>query len=288
MAAPTINTITPAIVKVGTAQEAIQIIGSGFASACTVSFNGANVSGYNYVDTTEIDATLPGTDLATAGSFLIAVHCAATASNSLVFKVTDTGINGVNLSLGIGTMIVGKGTDYKINSTANIIEANVIGRATPQIMAGAGFRLPIPNFPGLTRKDPWHIFVNLKFAPGSTQAIDGFVFGLSYHVASHLAVLAGVGMTPYSVPSLGFRNAAINAVSQNPSLYPGFTAAGLVADGPAAFDGFPLLKQPLPTGSSPTTNANLYAGDPLETQYKGGLVIGISIPFTVGALLGYK
>jgi hypothetical protein len=258
-----------------------------------VVFNGSILTPSS-VTGTQIAVAIPAANLASTGTFQIAVHNPSGGlSNEVGFRVGDTGLRGVNLVLGIGSLVVGKNTNYIVNSSTNVLAGTVIGGATPQLMAGTAFRLPMGGFGTKThhsREDPWDVFVSLKFAPGSTQTLNGFVFGLSYRIASHLSVLGGFALSPFSEPSPGFRLAAINAVKNNtnPNAYAGFTVASLTANGPSAFDGFPLLAQPLSPGSSPMTNANLYAGDPLETHYQAGLIVGISVPIALGPLLGYK
>lgn len=288
-AQPQITSVTPKIAKVGVTSQTITILGSGLAG-CGVIFNGAPLT-VGESTNASITTTIPAASLAAAGTFELVVACSTGASVERDFVVSDTGVTGVNLVLGFGSLLAGKATDYKVNSTANVLEGTSIGNATPQLMAGVDFRLPIPGIPlpgHPGRHNPWDVFVSLKFAPGTNESLDGFVFGISYRIASHLSVLAGFALSPFNEPAPGFKLAAINAVNTNTnkSLYAGYSAASLQANGPGAYDGFPLLQQPLPGSGGSNVNPNLYPGDPLETQYRPGLILGVSVPISFGSFLG--
>ncbi len=55
---------------------------------------------------------------------------------------------------------------------------------------------------------------------------------------------------------------------------------------PGAFDGFPVqIQQGSIVG---TPGSNLYPGDPLEPHYRGGVLMGISIPVSLNSMLGIK
>ena len=191
---------------------------------------------------------------------------------------------GVDAVIGVGSLITGNHTDYTVNSSTNVLEGTQIGRSSPQFLAGVAFQLPGGGFSKGTENwqtNPWHAFVSLKFATGSTSAIVGYVFGISYKVQKYLDLLAGYGQTPFNEPSPGFTNAAVQAVLQNQGLYPTFNAAALHNNVAGAFDGFPLQKQGL---SSTAMATNLYQGNPLETRYRGGVVLGISFSFDIKGL----
>ena len=289
---PTIEKLSPRVAKVGATSQDVVISGAGFMCSPqpSVYFNGSKLNPIG-CNNRSISITLTATELAMAGKFPIIVqNDGSTASMAKLFEVSETGFEGVDLVLGIGALLTGEDTSYKINSTGNVLEGTVIGRATPQLLAGVAFALPW--WPRYTtrgegqRIDRLHAFVSLKFAPSSSQTLNGFAFGISYRLSRYLSALVGLTLTPFDEPSPGFKAAAINAVQMNPGAYAGFSATTLAAssDNPSAFDGFPLLRQPLPAGSSPTTNANLYPGDPLETHYRPGILIGISIPFSLDSL----
>jgi len=250
-----------------------------------VYFNGKDLNQNQIAchDMGSITVSLDSDQLSSTGDFqLIVQNVGGARSQAANFSVTETGVPGVDLVLGIGALITGEDTSYKINSTANVLEGSFIGRTTPQLLAGVAFGIPVLSI----KNHPTSAFVSLKFATNTSDTLDGFVFGLSHRIASHLSVLIGLSLTPFDEPSQGFKSAAINAVQTNPSAYPGFNVAALEAnsDNPGAFDCFPLLKQPLPSGTAATANANLYPGDPLERQYRAGILIGISIPLSLDSL----
>ena len=212
------------------------------------------------------------------------------------FNITagDQTIPGVDAVFGIGSLITGKHTDYKINSSSNVLEGTQIGRASPQLLAGVAFQLPVPALTTKARQStnagyhPWHAFVSLKFSSDSTQTIIGYTFGITYRVMPHLDLLAGYALTPFQEPSPGFRRAAVLAVqsnlSTNPDPYLAFNGPALNNNVPGAFDGFPIQ---VPMGSKfGTVGSNLYPGDALETHYRGGLMIGISVPVSLNGILG--
>ncbi len=226
-----------------------------------------------------------GTCVITATQAGNATYGSASATQS--FAVTDS-FPGVDAVIGLGSLITGNHTDYKVNSSANVLEGNLVGRASPQLLAGLAFQLLLPglrstkNFP--TVPQPWHAFVSLKFATSASQTITGYTFGITFRVQRYLDLLAGYALTPFSEPSPGFTKAAVIAAAQGPTLpgYQGFIAPALNNNIAGAFDGFPLQKQ----GPNGSTGTNLYAGDPLETRYRGGFMLGISVPLSLNGLIG--
>jgi hypothetical protein len=198
------------------------------------------------------------------------------------------------LMLGIGSLIVNKHTDY--SNQSNILRSNNIGKATPQFLTGVSFRSKIHNFnnsrlhfhpvnyscyanpkelpPGTCdewRLHPWSGFVSVKFAPGSSQIVNGFVFGLNYAVTKYLNALIGYSLTPINEPSPGFIRTATQFVTQQQQQgqYLNFDPNAMLHDKADAFDGFPV------TDSS---GKLIFQGNPLAVHYHGGIVLGISVP----------
>jgi hypothetical protein len=172
------------------------------------------------------------------------------------------------LVLGIGSQIINANhSDYKVSN--DILQAKTQGKATPLLLTGVAFRLPVPK---------WNAFVSLRFAPDSNHTFNGYVFGATYRVSKYLDLLAGLSFAPYDQASPGFRKLAAQAVRDQPNLYRTFDAAAIEADKANALDGFPLLQ----SGSS----TRIYGGDPTTTHYRSGFVAGISIPVSFGAKLG--
>ena len=236
-----------------------------------------------------------------AGGVSGGVTYSAAAPVSQSFQVNSQ-FPGVDAVFGIGSLITGNRTNYKVNSTANVLEGTQIGRASPQLLAGVSFQLPVPaanhwhsNCPNQWTDScrPWHAFVSLKFSTDSTQTILGYTFGVTYRITKYLDLLLGYTLTPFQEPSPGFQRAAVRAVALNPTLYPTFNAAALNNNIAGAFDGFPLqIQKACTTGAQCSTNTtgtvgvNLYAGDPLESRYYGGLMIGISVPVSLNSIFG--
>jgi len=125
----------------------------------------------------------------------------------------------------------------------------------------------------LWRQRPWSGFISLKFAPNSSQTINGYVLGGSYSLTSHLDLLLGFALTPVNEPSPGLRNAAYNYVIQQQKQGNDmqFNPEAMLNNSQNAFDGFSLLD---------STGKLIYAGTPLEIDYRGGVVIGVSIPLS--------
>ena len=213
------------------------------------------------------------------------------------------------LSLGIGSLVNGHGhTDYTNNS--NTLQSTNLGRSTPQYLVGVSLRTPYPNFgkfghsktdcttkpkEGVTdhgpyigdpycaywRVNPWKAFINLKFASGSSQTLSGFVLGGSYQFGHYVDALVGFGITPFNEPSQGLRTTASQFVTAQQALgnYLNFNPAAMLAGSQNAFDGFSLTD---------TTGKLIYKGTPLEVHYRGGVVLGVSIPVNLGSVFTSK
>lgn len=266
----------------------------------TFTVNAAVTSGtVTFTSTTPSVCTVEGTTV----SLIAQGRCSITASQEggatpaatpvvQSFNVTTGGdpnsIPGVDAVIGVGSLITGNHTDYKVNSSTNILQGTQIGRASPQLLLGGAFQLPIPAFTPKSRRptdpgyQPWHAFVSLKFSTSATQTIIGYTFGMTYRIMPKLDLLLGYALTPFNEPAPGFRRKAVLEVQQNPTVYPTFNAAALNNNTVSAFDGFPLQKQ----GTSSGPGVNLYLGDPLETHYRGGLMIGLSFPVSLNGILG--
>ncbi len=199
------------------------------------------------------------------------------------------------LSLGIGSLINASASDYTDQS--NTISSNNLGRASPQYLVGVSFRTPFLNFyrtpkPGATpcptadkitdttdakcqfwHLHPWKGFVSLKFASGSSQAINGYVLGGSYQLAHWMDILVGFGLTPFNEASPGLKVAASQYVTAQQKLgnLLNFNPVAMLNGQRNAFDGFSLTD---------TSGKLIYSGTPLEVHYRGGVVLGIAIPIS--------
>jgi hypothetical protein len=121
------------------------------------------------------------------------------------------------------------------------------------------------------QKRPWNAFVSLKFEPGSSQTISGYVFGASYSLTKYLNALVGFALTPVNEPAPGFRTTASQyvAAQQKLGLYLNFNPTAMLNNSPNTFDGFPVTN---------STGQLIYSGNPLTVHYHGGAVFGVSIP----------
>jgi len=217
---------------------------------------------------------------------------------------TPSTFRDVAIIAGAGSLVSGHFTNYKIQNTNQIIEAQNLGRATPQLLTGLSFGLPIANFHwGCNKFDrydsenketkeykrcvsgwnelrhPWHAIVSLKLTPNTNNVLNGFVIGPAYRLSHHFALMVGLSYTPSDEPSPGFVNAAVQTVKANSEMVPiykNFNADDMKAGKPNAFDGFPLFVQS-PTGPTAT---QVYLGDPLITRYRPGLVISVTFPIS--------
>ncbi len=194
--------------------------------------------------------------------------------------------DNVDVMLGISSLITNPGnTNYGIVNNS-VLQAKILGSATPQFLTGLSFTLPFDRpcrwRAGDDSPRPWRAFVSLKFTPGSNETTNGYVIGGSYRLGKLLDVLAGFALTPISEVSPGFQRAAIQAVKDNPSLdaYRAFNTDAMARNTLNAFDGFPILRQ---TGTGP--QSTVYAGEALTTHYRGGFIIGIAFPLRLKALL---
>jgi hypothetical protein len=181
------------------------------------------------------------------------------------------------LVLGIGSLVNAGHSDYENDS--NVLNAKNLGHSSPQFLTGVAFRTHVPNFPGFCddctdtwRKRPFSAFVSLKFAPGASEVLNGYVLGGSYSIAHHLDVLIGFALSKSSEPSPGFRKVAAKVVrdGQPKGLYTTFDPVAMEQNKDNAFDGFPL--------TDVQTNALIYQGNALATHYRGGVVFGVSFP----------
>lgn len=219
-----------------------------------------------------------------------------------------------SLVLGIGSLILAPGvTDY-INQS-NVLATASLGKATPQFLTGVSFRTRLPSlftrfgcgehtdkktketreqqvkaaggdptklplcYGDVWQRNPWNAFLSLKFAPGASNPINGYVLGGSFSIAHYLDILVGFGLTPVSEPSPGFRAVAAQFVTaqQKLGLDLNFNPTAMLNNNQNAFDGFPT--------TNPATGALLYPGNPLATHYRGSVVIGASVPIAFSSFL---
>ena len=117
----------------------------------------------------------------------------------------------------------------------------------------------------------------MKFSPGSSQVLNGYVIGGSYAIAHYLNALIGFALTPVNEPAPGFRVTASQFVAsqQKQGQYLNFNPVNMLNNAQNAFDGFPVTD---PTGKL------IYQGNPLTVYYRGGVIFGVSIPIYFGSV----
>lgn len=307
----TIGTDPFAVTPTTTASGLPVTVASNIPNVCAVSQMPApNTITLLAAGTCSLTAAQPG------GTSPAGVTYSAATAVTDTFKV-NAQYPGVDVVLGIGSLVTGNRTNYIVNSTPNVLQGTQIGRSSPQLLAGVSFQLPF-NFRGgktvakeqnignpldttsTTRINankwhdayrPLHAFVSLKFSTGSDQNLVGYTFGITYRLQKYLDFLVGYAQTPFQEPAPGFRAAASYVVASNPNLYPTFNAPKMNNNGAGAFDGFPLqcITGALNCGANPpmagaAAGTLLYTGNALEQHYRGGLIIGISVPMSLNNL----
>lgn len=221
-------------------------------------------------------------------------------------SATNAENSDFSLVLGIGSLVVNSGlTDYENQS--NVLHAATLGRATPQLLTGVAFRAPFSNFhkrgstafkaecPEQSRPAgeplnknkgdavwqcrPFSGFVSLKFAPGTSQTLSGYVIGGTYAIGHYLNALVGFALTPIQESAPGFRTAASQFVrsEQTQGRDLNFNPDAMLRNDQNAFDGFPVTD---------STGKLIYQGTPTTVHYHGGVVFGVSIPVYFKSIFG--
>jgi hypothetical protein len=247
-------------------------------SVGTVTVTNGSITGTSGVATVTLNVSkdvLPGdyslTILGTDG----------TGTVQLVIPI-HVGSDAFSIVFGLGSLITDSaGQDYK-NQNDTLI-ATSVGRSRPELNLGAAFRIKIPTPSPASTKYPWSAFVSVRVAPGSDKTVSGYVFGASYRVSRYLDALIGFSLSPTDEPSVGFRNAAIQVVQNNPTLdvYKRFVPDDMLHNRPGAFDGFPLAVQ----NATGPIGQRVFPSDPFVTHYRGGLFVGVAFPFSFKAKL---
>jgi hypothetical protein len=131
---------------------------------------------------------------------------------------------------------------------------------------------------------PWEVFLSLRFAPGTDQALNGFTVGGGYKITKYLSLLIGYSVTPVNEPSPGFRIAAADTVQKYPTIAPynQYNPSALLNNTPGAFDGFPTL---LYNATGPT-GTHIFLGNPTVTHFRSGIFFGLGVPVNLGKLFG--
>lgn len=216
-----------------------------------------------------------------------------------------------HLLTGVGARIAGvESTSYKLNESSDALSATNVGRKTPEILLGGGFILPWRKGGGWIERSychrtapaeppsdaradcktdgayynyrPYEVFISIRFSPATDQTLNGFVVGGGYRITKYLSFLIGYSVTPVDEPSPGFRVAAAQVVSANPTItpYDRYNAADLLKNKPGAFDGFPLFVY----DANGVTTTKLFLSSPTVTHHRSGIYFGLGIPVNLGKL----
>lgn len=136
---PAITSVSPAQGTVGSTQPVIAVFGQNFTSNSIVTVDGSpRVT--QYISPTELDATLTGSDLATAHDVQLAVVANAGTSASVTYSIvvavpSITSITPTTVTSGDnGFQLTVTGTNF---SAASIVSVNGVPRSTSQNINGA-------------------------------------------------------------------------------------------------------------------------------------------------------
>ena len=133
---PAITQVAPATIPAGSAATTITLTGSGFLSSTVLRVNGA-VRSTNYVSATQITASLPATDFATAATLSITAFAPTPgggSSNALNLKVTNPAPTITQLTP--ATLITGStATIVSVTGTGFVSSTTVSVNGTPRTTA---------------------------------------------------------------------------------------------------------------------------------------------------------
>jgi hypothetical protein len=236
-----------------------------------------------------------------------------TTSGTTTTSTQQTPPTGVEIEIGMGSRLGREVSNYQSNS--GTLSLTNLGRATPQLLTGLGFSFCETGGSTTTTTTPGGtsgtairtitktggadvskfcqnalgkrlgVFVSAQFGSGSTQAITGYSIGGTIALGKYLRFLAGFSETPINEVSPGFANAAAQYVTKNPTLFPGINPVNLSSNVYGAFDGIQATSTS-PMAGAPATAAIFYPGAVTETHYRGGFLIGISLPINIYNLFG--
>jgi len=96
------------------------------------------------------------------------------------------------------------------------------------------------------------------------------VLGGGYRITKYFSLVVGYSVTPVDEPSPGFRVAAAQVVSANPTISPynRYNANDLLLNKPGAFDGFPLFVY----NASGVTTTKLFPNSPTVNHHRSGIL----------------
>jgi hypothetical protein len=122
--APTITTLTPNSATEGDAAFTLAVDGSGFISSSVIRWDGSDRA-TTFINTTQLEAAIPDTDIATAGTASVTVFNPTPGggtSNALTFTINSSAA----CTVGVGTRfsIASDGTEGNDDSDRPVLSAN--------------------------------------------------------------------------------------------------------------------------------------------------------------------
>jgi len=97
VAVPTLLSISPTSKVAGTGAFTLAVTGTNFISGSTIRWNGVNLT-TTYVSATQLNATVPAANIATAGSASITIATGAAVSNALSFTIDPAAVPSISTS----------------------------------------------------------------------------------------------------------------------------------------------------------------------------------------------
>jgi hypothetical protein len=101
---PSITSLNPSSIPVGSGQFVLKVLGTNFVGGCYATWNNQVLTSI-LTSSTEIDATVPASDLIAATTASIAISCGTLQSTAVTFQVTGSS-NGLTITTG-ATLVQG-------------------------------------------------------------------------------------------------------------------------------------------------------------------------------------
>jgi hypothetical protein len=117
-AGPTISSISPTSATAGGAAFTLTVNGANFANGATVNFGTNGALTPTSITSTQIQVTVPATDIATAGTKAVTVTSGGTTSNSVNFTV-NAGSSGT-FAIAESAVVLSSTTGASVNSTVTV------------------------------------------------------------------------------------------------------------------------------------------------------------------------
>ena len=209
---PTITSLSPASVAVGSGAQTLTINGTGFLSTSTVSFNGTTRTP-TFVSSTELTIALTTTDIATAGTYAVTVTNPAPGggtSSSVNFAVGNpvpaiTSLSPTSVAVGSGAQTLTiNGTGFLSTST---VSYNGSSR-TPTFVSSTELTIALTSTDVATG-GTFPVTVTNPAPGGGTSSSVNFTVGNPVPAITSLSpnpVVAGSGAQTLTINGTGFMN----------------------------------------------------------------------------------